>query len=108
MKIANSVLGAFGTTVFEVMSRLAVEHGSINLGQGFPDGSGPRHILEKAARSLYYPPNQYPPMLGLPELRKSVAIHNKRFYGIEVDWETETMISTGATEGLAACFFWSS
>ena len=105
MKIANSVLGAFGTTVFEVMSRLAIEHGSINLGQGFPDGSGPRHILEKAARSLYYPPNQYPPMLGLPKLRKSVAIHNKRFYGIEVDWETETMISTGATEGLAACFF---
>jgi N-succinyldiaminopimelate aminotransferase len=105
MKPANSVLGSFGTTVFEVMSRLAIEHGSINLGQGFPDDSGPNNVLEKAATFLYDPPNQYPPMLGVPELRQAVALHNKRFYEIDVDWETETMVSTGATEALAACFF---
>ena len=43
-------------------------------------------------------------MLGVPELRQAVAAHNKRFYGLDIDWKTETMVSSGATEGLAACF----
>ena len=73
MRLKNKVLGEFGTTVFEVMSRLALEHNSINLGQGFPDGAGPKNVLEKAANSLYSPPNQYPPMMGVPELRQAVA-----------------------------------
>ena len=105
MKSANSVLGSYGTTVFEVMSRLAIEKGSINLGQGFPDDRGPDSVLEQAANFLYDPPNQYPPMLGVPELRQAVAAHGKRFYDLDIDWQTETMVSTGATEGLAACFF---
>ena len=105
MKPANSVLGSYGTTVFEVMSRLAIECGSINLGQGFPDDLGPQLVLQRAAAYLSDRPNQYPPMLGVPELRRAVAEHNARFYGLDVDWETETMVSTGATEGLAACFF---
>lgn len=105
MKSANSVLGSYGTTVFEVMSRLAIETGSINLGQGFPDDQGPDPVLEKAAHFLYDRPNQYPPMLGVPELRQAVAAHGKRFYDLDIDWQTETMVSTGATEGLAACFF---
>ena len=104
MKPANSLLSSYGTTVFEVMSRLAIQHQAINLGQGFPDDRGPDPVLDAASRALYDPPNQYPPMLGVPELRQAVAAHNKRFYGIEVDWQTETMVSTGATEGLAACF----
>ena len=104
MKPANSLLSSYGTTVFEVMSRLAIEHKAINLGQGFPDDRGPDAVLEAASKALYDPPNQYPPMLGVPELREAVAGHNKRFYGIDVDWKTETMVSTGATEGLAACF----
>ncbi len=105
MKPTNSILGSYGTTVFETMSRMAGEYSSINLGQGFPDDSGPQSVLEHASRFLYDRPNQYPPMLGVPELRQAVAAHNKRFYGIDVDWKTETMVSTGATEGLAACFF---
>ncbi|MEQ8817826.1 MAG: aminotransferase [Thalassobaculum sp.] len=104
MKPANSLLSSYGTTVFEVMSRLAIQHQAINLGQGFPDDRGPDPVLDAASRALYDPPNQYPPMLGVPELRQAVAAHNRRFYGIEVDWQTETMVSTGATEGLAACF----
>jgi len=104
MKQTNSVLGSYGTTVFELMSRLAIETGSINLGQGFPDDRGPDLVLEKASNYLYEPPNQYPPMLGVPELRQAVADHGKRFYDLEIDWQTETMVSTGATEGLAACF----
>lgn len=105
MKPANSLLSSFGTTVFEVMSRLAIEHGSINLGQGFPDDSGPDAVLQQASNFLFDRPNQYPPMLGVPELRQAVAAHNKRFYDLDVDWQSEVMVSTGATEGLAACFF---
>jgi N-succinyldiaminopimelate aminotransferase len=105
MKAANSVLGSYGTTVFEVMSRLANETGSINLGQGFPDDRGPDPVLEQASKFLFDRPNQYPPMLGDPELRQAVAAHGKRFYDLDIDWQTETMVSTGATEGLAACFF---
>ncbi|MBO6559110.1 MAG: aminotransferase [Nisaea sp.] len=105
MKPANSLLSSYGTTVFEVMSRLAIEHGSINLGQGFPDDLGPDPVLKKASEFLFDRPNQYPPMLGVPELREAVAKHNKRFYGLDVDWQSEVMVSTGATEGLAACFF---
>lgn len=105
MKSANSILSSYGTTVFEVMSRLALETGSINLGQGFPDDRGPDPVLEQASNFLYDPPNQYPPMLGVPELRQAVAAHGKRFYDLDIDWQAETMVSTGATEGLAACFF---
>jgi aspartate/methionine/tyrosine aminotransferase len=104
MKPANALLSSYGTTVFEVMSRLAIEHKAINLGQGFPDDRGPDAVLDEASKFLYDPPNQYPPMLGVPELREAVAAHNKRFYDLDVDWRTETMVSTGATEGLAACF----
>lgn len=104
MKPANSLLSSYGTTVFEVMSRLAIQHQAVNLGQGFPDDRGPDPVLDAASKALYDPPNQYPPMMGVPELRQAVAAHNRRFYGLDVDWQTETMVSTGATEGLAACF----
>ena len=60
MKSPNSVLGGFGTTVFEVMSRLANEHGAVNLGQGFPDGNGPDDVRSVAHEALDSSPNQYP------------------------------------------------
>jgi len=103
VKHGNSGLSAYGTTIFEVMSRLAREHGAINLGQGFPDGNGPDDVRAVAARALEDRPNQYPPMLGLPELRQAVAAHARRFYGLEVDGEREVMVTSGATEALAAC-----
>jgi len=105
MKPANSILSSSGTSVFEVMSRLASQHRSINLGQGFPDGNGPEDVRAKAALFLEDRPNQYPPMLGVPELRQAVAAHAKRFYGLEVDWEREVMVASGATEVLASCLF---
>ena len=67
MFTTNSTFGPYGTTVFELMSRLAVEHKSINLGQGFPDDHGPTAVLQKASEYLFDTPNQYPPMLGIPE-----------------------------------------
>lgn len=100
----NSILAEYGTTVFTVMSALAAEHGAINLGQGFPDTEGPEDIRRVAAEALMAGPNQYPPMLGLPALRQAVAEANRRFYGLEVDWRTEVMVTSGATEALADCF----
>ena len=103
MKPANSILSSYGVTVFETMSRLAIETGAINLGQGFPDEDGPEEIRRLAAEATVEGPNQYPPMLGIPELRQAVAHHNKRFYGLDVNWQTEVMVTSGATEGLADC-----
>lgn len=105
MKPANSVMDGLGTTVFEVMSRLAIEHGSINLGQGFPDQDGPEDVRRAAADALMAGPNQYPPMAGLPELRQAIAGHAKRFYDLDVDWQKELVVTSGATEALADCFF---
>lgn len=105
MKPANTILSSFGTTVFEVMSRLAQEHGAINLGQGFPDGNGPPDVVEAAVEHLRNGQNQYPPMVGLPALRQAVAENNRRFYGLDVDWEAEVLVTSGATEALASCLF---
>lgn len=103
MKPANQILSGYGTTIFTVMSALAVEHKAVNLGQGFPDGNGPEDVRRAAAEALEAPPNQYPPMMGIPELRQAVAAHNKRFYGLDVDWQSEVMVTSGATEALTDC-----
>lgn len=105
MKPANQGLSGLGTTIFEVMSRLAEKHQSINLGQGFPDDQGPDDVREVAARELTDGWNQYPSALGIPELRQAVAAHDKRFYGIDADWATETLVTSGATEALASALF---
>jgi aspartate/methionine/tyrosine aminotransferase len=104
MKPANAILSAYRTTIFTVMSALAAEHGAINLGQGFPDEEGPEDIRRVAADAVRDGPNQYPPMPGLPALRQAVADANKRFYGLDVDWQSEVMVTSGATEALADCF----
>jgi len=104
MKSANSIFASLPTTIFEVMSRLAMEHGAVNLGQGFPDGNGPDDVRAKAEIFLSDRPNQYPPMMGVPELRQAVADHGRRFYSLDIDWQRETMVTSGATEALAAAF----
>lgn len=98
----NSVYASLGPTIFEVMSRLAAERGAVNLGQGFPEEDGPRDILEAAARATLDGPNQYPPMRGLPELRQAVAAHYNRHHGVDLDWQREVTITSGATEAIAA------
>ena len=103
MKSVNQTFGKLGTTIFTVMSALASEHKAINLGQGFPDDEGPDDVREVAANALLEGPNQYPPMMGLPSLRQAVAENNRRFYGIDMDWREEVMVTSGATEALAAC-----
>lgn len=103
MKPANTLLSGIGTTIFTVMSALAVEHNSINLGQGFPDTDGPADVVQAAADALKDGRNQYPPMPGVPELRQAVATANRRFYGLEVDWASEVVVTSGATEAITAC-----
>lgn len=102
MGAMNSVYAALGTTVFEVMSRLAAEKGAVNLGQGFPEQDGPRDILEAAARATLDGPNQYPPMRGVAELRQAVAAHYREHQGADLDWQREITVTSGATEAIAA------
>ena len=98
----NPVFAGLPTTIFTVMSGLAAEHGAINLGQGFPDSQGPEDVRRRAAEALIDGNNQYPPMPGLPELRQAVAEHYRRFHGLELDWKREVIVTSGATEALAA------
>ncbi|MFF5165994.1 pyridoxal phosphate-dependent aminotransferase [[Kitasatospora] papulosa] len=101
--LLNRRLTEFGTTIFAEMSALAVRTGSINLGQGFPDTDGPEEIREAAVRALRAGHgNQYPPGPGVPELRTAVTEHQRRHYGLEYDPDTEVLVTTGATEAVAA------
>ena len=92
-----------GTTIFAEMSALAAATGSVNLGQGFPDTDGPREIAQAAAAAILGGRgNQYPPGPGVPELRQAIAEHQQRFYGLGFDPGTEVLVTTGATEAVAA------
>jgi N-succinyldiaminopimelate aminotransferase len=97
----NPIFAKAETSVFEAMSRMARERQAINLGQGFPDDKGPEDVRAKAAEAVINGWNQYPPMMGLPELRGAVAEHYRRFQGVAFDPEREVMVTSGATEALA-------
>jgi N-succinyldiaminopimelate aminotransferase len=90
------------TTIFAEMSALAIETGSVNLGQGFPDTDGPPFMLEAARAAIAAGVNQYPPGRGIAPLREAVAAHSRRHYGLDYDPATEVLITTGATEAIAA------
>jgi aspartate/methionine/tyrosine aminotransferase len=98
----NPVLSAQPRTIFDVMSGLARELDAINLGQGFPDEDGAPDVREFAARSLMADSNQYPPSPGLIELRQAVADHYRRFQALDLDGPGEVVVTSGATEALAA------
>jgi N-succinyldiaminopimelate aminotransferase len=104
VKSGNATLSSYGTTIFEAMSALARQHAAVNLGQGFPDDKGPLEVRRAAAEYVVDGHNQYPPMMGMPALRQAVAAHDRRFYGLEVDWQTEVLVTSGATEALLDCF----
>jgi N-succinyldiaminopimelate aminotransferase len=97
----NPLFAQTKTSVFEVMSRLAIEHKAINLGQGFPDDPGPLDVREKAAEAIVNGWNQYPPMMGLPELRQAVSEHYQLHQDVLYDPSSEIMVTSGATEALA-------
>lgn len=94
--------GGLGVTIFEEMTSLAARTGAINLGQGFPDEDGPQEILDAARDAIAAGANQYAPGKGTPQLREAVTGHQERFYGLTPDPATEVVITTGATEAIAA------
>ena len=96
-------MAPMGTTIFAEMSAMAVATGSVNLGQGFPDTDGPAVVAEAAAAAIMAGRgNQYPPGPGVPELRRAIAAHQQRFYGLDVNPDTEVLVTAGATEAIAA------
>ena len=95
-------LDGFGTTIFTQMSALAVATKSVNLGQGFPDTDGPSIVSDAVVEALRGGANQYPPLGGVAALREAIAAHQDRFYGHGVDADTEVLVTTGATEAIAA------
>lgn len=95
-------LRELGTTIFAEMSALAAETGSINLGQGFPDTDGPEEIKQIVADAVWHGPNQYPPGIGFAELREAIAAHQKRFYGLDIDPDSQVLVTAGATEAVTA------
>jgi N-succinyldiaminopimelate aminotransferase len=101
--LLNRRLDGLGTSIFAEMSARAVATGAVNLGQGFPDVDGPREIAQQAAAAILAGKgNQYPPGIGIPELRRAVAHHQRRFYGLGYDPDTEVLVTAGATEAIAA------
>ncbi|MGO8731035.1 MAG: pyridoxal phosphate-dependent aminotransferase [Streptosporangiaceae bacterium] len=101
--LLNRRLTGMDTTIFAEMSALAVATGSINLGQGFPDTDGPAVVARAAADAILAGRgNQYPPGPGIPELRQAIAAHQKRFYGLDLNPDSEVLVTAGATEAIAA------
>lgn len=100
----NPVFAATGTSIFAIMSELAVRHGAVNLGQGFPDFGWPEDVLRAAADAVVNGSNQYAPMRGLPALREAVAAHYAHHQGLDVSADQVT-VTSGATEALAAAIF---
>ncbi len=95
-------LRPFTTTIFATMSELASDTGSVNLGQGFPDTDGPEELREVAVAAIREGRNQYPPSAGIPELRQAVAAHQRAWYGLDMDPDTDVLVTVGATEAIAA------
>jgi methionine aminotransferase len=99
----DSKLPAVGTTIFTVMSRLAAEHGAINLSQGFPDFEPPGRLVELVAQHMRagaQPGQQYAPMAGLPALRDAIVAKVAEYYGRRIDPETDVTVTSGGTEAL--------
>ena len=102
MKQLAARVSEIDTTIFATMSDLALRTGSVNLGQGFPDTDGPDEVREAAVAALRAGRNQYAPGTGVPELRRAVADHQRHWYGMQLDPDSEVVVTTGATEAVAA------
>ena len=102
MTSMNKVFADLPVTVFEAMSQAARDNNAINLGQGFPDHPGPEDIRRAAADAVMDGYNQYPSMMGIPELRQAIAAHYGRWHNLTLDPMTEVMVTSGGTEALTS------
>ncbi|EKS42878.1 aminotransferase [Afipia clevelandensis] len=96
----NPIFADLPNTIFDVMSQAARDLNAINLGQGFPEDPGPLDVRQKAADAVLNGYNQYPSMMGIPELRQAIAIHYAHWHGLQLDPMSEVMVTSGATEAL--------
>lgn len=102
MRSLSARVASIPPTIFSEMSALAVRTGAVNLGQGFPDVDGPPSVIAAAVQALEGGANQYAPGIGAPALRQAIARHQQRHYGLEVDPDSQVVVTTGCTEGIAA------
>ena len=91
-----------GTTIFTIMTKMAQDHGAINLSQGFPDFDGPPALRERVAYHMDHGHNQYAPLAGVQQLREQIAAKVLDLYGREIDPDTEVCVTPGATEAIFA------
>lgn len=98
--ILNRIFADLPNTIFDVMSQAARDLNAINLGQGFPEDAGPLDVRQKAADAVLNGYNQYPSMMGIPELRQAIATHYAHWHKLQLDPMSEVMVTSGATEAL--------
>ncbi len=98
--VGESRLPTVGTTIFTVMSALAVKTGAINLGQGFPDFDCDPALVDAVTAAMRAGHNQYPPMTGVPALRQAVSDKVAMTTGHRYDADSEITITAGATQGI--------
>ena len=89
-----------GTTIFTVMSQLALEHQAVNLGQGFPDFDVPERLIEALNRAMREGKNQYAPMTGIPALRQAIAAKTEACYGYRPDADSDITVDGVRDSGL--------
>ena len=89
-----------GTTVFTRMSQLAIDHGAVNLGQGFPDFACDPALVDLVTDAMRAGHNQYPPMTGLPALRQAISAKIETTYGHRYDANTEITVTAGASQAI--------
>ena len=99
---ASAKASSFTESVIRDMTRLANQHGAINLGQGFPDFPAPEELKDAAARAIAEDHNQYPITWGVPAFREAIAAAYLRDYGMTIDPETEICVTCGSTEAMIA------
>jgi len=95
-----SKLPNVGTTIFTVMSQMALDYNAINLSQGYPDYDGPELLKERLKHHVEAGHNQYAPLAGVPALRREIARKIERYYGAGVDPDSEVTVTPGATEAI--------
>jgi methionine transaminase len=100
MSFPSNKLPAIGTTIFSVMSQLAIDHGAINLGQGFPGFPVDPNLIDLVTSAMKAGHNQYAPMPGVPILRNQIADKMSKRWGVSFDPQTEITITAGASQAI--------
>ena len=96
----NTKLPKVETTIFTVMSQLAIEHHAVNLGQGFPDFDAPKRLMDELVNAMQQGKNQYAPMHGIAALRQAIADKTLRCYDRQVNIDSEITVTSGASEAI--------